>query len=119
MLIDFSDLCPEDYWQASALRASTVMTTGHTLWVSVLDKHKEPGYVANASGILPLDRAPAQPVTVPVCGEGLLCTLDTKGHLQLLITTRLSHRREVRPRSVIWIYVHLDDFCQQFPSIRT
>lgn len=32
---------------------------------------------------------------------------------------RLSNRREARPRSVIWTYVHLDDFCQQFPSIRT
>lgn len=57
------------------------MTTGHALWASVLDKHKEPGYVANTSGILPPDRAPVQPMTVPICGEGLLYTLDTKGHL--------------------------------------
>ena len=119
MLTDFSDLCPKDYLQASELSASTVMTTGHALRVSLLDKHKEPGYVANASGILPPDRAPARPTAVPACGAGLLGTLDTKGHLQLLITTRLSNRRDVRPRSVIWIYVHLGDFCQPFPSIRT
>ena len=119
MLTDLSDPCPKDYLKASELSASTVTTTSHAFWVSVPGKHREPGYVANASGILPPDRAPAQPAMVPVCGEGLVCTLDTKGHLQLLITTRLSNRREARPRSVIWIDVLFDDFCQQFPSIRT
>lgn len=89
MLTDFSDLCPKDYLQASELSASTVMTTGHALWVTVPDKHKEPGYVANASGILPPVQAPAQPTIVPVCGEGPLRNMDTKGHLQLLISTRL------------------------------
>lgn len=44
---------------------SSVMNRS-TLWFSALDKHKEPGYVASATGILSPHWALAQPHTVPI-----------------------------------------------------